>query len=58
MDWTEVPLGVRAILIVAAAAVAWMSIRFVLRITMRLFALGCLGVAVLVVIGGIAGWLG
>jgi hypothetical protein len=25
---------------------------------MRLFALGCLGVAVLVVIGGIAGWLG
>jgi hypothetical protein len=58
MDWTEVPLGVRAILIVAAAAVAWMSIRFVLRITMRLFALGCLGLAVLVVIGGIAGWLG
>jgi hypothetical protein len=58
MDWTEVPLGVRAILIVAAAAVAWMSIRFVLRITMRLFALGCLGVAVVVVIGGIAGWLG
>jgi hypothetical protein len=58
MDWTEVPLGVRAILVVAAAAVAWMSIRFVLRITMRLFALGCLGLAVLVVIGGIAGWLG
>lgn len=58
MDWTEVPLGVRAILVVAGAAVAWMSIRFVLRITMRLFALGCLGLAVLVVIGGIAGWLG
>ena len=58
MDWTEVPLGVRAILLVVAAAVAWMSIRFVLRITMRLFALGCLGLAVLVVIGGIAGWLG
>ncbi len=58
MNWTEVPLGVRAILVVAAAAVDWMSIRFVLRITMRLFALGCLGLAVLVVIGGIAGWLG
>lgn len=58
MDWTEAPLGVRAVLIVAAAVAAWISIRFVLRITMRLFALGCLGLAVLVVIGGVAGWLG
>ena len=57
MAWTEVPLGVRAILVVAVAAMAWFSIRFVLRITMRLFALGCLGLAVLVIVGGIAGWL-
>jgi len=58
MDWTEAPLAVRAILVIAAAVAAWISIRFVLRITMRLFALGCLGLAVLVVIGGVAGWLG
>jgi len=58
MDWTEAPLGIRAVLIVAGAVAAWISIRFVLRITMRLFALGCLGLAVLVVIGGVAGWLG
>jgi hypothetical protein len=42
---------------VAIAAAAWVSLRFVLRITMRLFALGCLGLAVLVVISSLAGWL-
>lgn len=57
MNWTDTPFAVRAILIVAAAVAAWISIRFVMRITMRLFALGCLGLAVLVVIGGVAGWL-
>ena len=58
MDWTEAPLAVRVVAIVAAAVAAWISIRSVLRITLRLFALGCLGLAVLVVIGGVAGWLG
>ncbi len=57
MNWTDAPFAVRAVLIVAAAVAAWISIRFVMRITMRLFALGCLGLAVLVVIGGVAGWL-
>lgn len=58
MDWAEAPVAIRGILIVAAALMAWMVLKVVLRITLRLFTIGCLGIAIVLVIGGIAGWLG
>ena len=58
MELGEVPGAVKAVFVIVAAVVAWVAIRFALRVALRFVAVGCLAIAALVVIGGLAGWLG
>jgi hypothetical protein len=44
------------LLIVAAVAVGWTVLRFVLKLTARLFAIGCGLLLALVAIGWFIGW--
>jgi len=57
MDFAEIPAGLRAVLIIVGAIVAWFVLRFALKFTVRIFTLGCAAVAVLLVIGGLVTWL-
>ena len=57
MDFAEVPVAFKAVIVIVGAVIAWMVLRFALRFTMRLFTLGCAAVAVLVIIGGLVTWL-
>ena len=58
MDLADIPAVIKAIFVIAAAVVAWFALRFALQIALRFVAIGCLAIAALVVIGGIAGWIG
>ncbi len=57
MNLPEVPTLVQGVAILVGAFVGWMALRIVLKVTARLFTVGCVAVLVLIVIGGIAGWL-
>jgi hypothetical protein len=57
MDFAEIPVAIKAVVVIVGAVVAWMVLRVALRFTIRLFTLGCAAVAVLLVIGGIVTWL-
>jgi hypothetical protein len=57
MDFAEIPVAVRAVVVIVGAVIAWFVLRIALRFTIRIFTLGCAAVAVLVVIGGIVTWL-
>ncbi len=58
MDFAEVPAVLKAVVVIVGAIIAWMVLRVALRFTVRLFTLGCAAIAVLLIIGGIATWLG
>ncbi|MFV1859367.1 MAG: hypothetical protein ACC647_08455 [Anaerolineales bacterium] len=58
MDFAEVPAILKAVVVIVGAIIAWMVFRVALRFTVRLFTLGCAAIAVLLIIGGIATWLG
>ena len=58
MDFAEIPVAIKAVVVIVGAVVAWMVLRVALRFTVRLFTLGCAAVVVLLVIGGLATWLG
>lgn len=58
MQFSELPTVLQAIALVVGATVAWLALRFALKVTVRLFAVGCLAIAVLVLLGGLAGWIG
>jgi hypothetical protein len=58
MDFADIPVAVRAVIVIVGAVVAWMVLRVALRFTMRLFTLGCAALAILLVVGGIVTWLG
>ncbi len=57
MDFAEIPVAVRAVVVMVGAVLGWMVLRVALRFTVRLFTLGCAAVAVLVIVGGIFTWL-
>ncbi len=57
MDFAEIPVAVRAVVVMVGAVLGWMVLRVALRFTVRLFTLGCAAVAVLVIVGGIVTWL-
>ena len=57
MDFAEIPVAVRAVVVILGAIIAWFVLRVALRFTVRLFTLGCAAVAVLVIVGGIVTWL-
>ena len=57
MDFAEIPVAVRAVVVIVGAVLGWMVLRVALRFTVRLFTLGCAAVAVLVIVGGIVTWL-
>jgi hypothetical protein len=57
MEFAELPTALQAVALVVAALVAWTVLRIALKFTVRIFTMGCMAVAVLVVIGGIAGWI-
>jgi hypothetical protein len=46
------------ILVLAILAVAWIILRTILKLTLRLFRIGCLVILALVVLGWIAGYIG
>ncbi len=58
MDFAEIPVAIKAVVVIVGAVVAWMVLRVALRFTVRIFTLGCAAVVVLLVIGGLATWLG
>lgn len=58
MDFAELPTAVQAIALVIGALVAWTVLRLALRFTVRIFTLGCLAIAVVIVVGGLVGWIG
>lgn len=58
MHFSELPTFLQAVALVGVAFVAWIALRFALKVTVRLFTVGCLAIAVLVLIGGLAGWIG
>lgn len=58
MHFSELPTLLQAAGLIVAAFVAWIALRFALRVTVRLFAIGCLAIAVLVLVGGLVGWIG
>jgi hypothetical protein len=58
MQFAELPTALQAIALVVGAFVAWTVLRLALRFTVRIFTLGCLAIAVVVVVGGIVGWIG
>lgn len=58
MQFSELPTALQAVTLVIGAFVAWFALRFALRVTVRLFAVGCLAIAALVLLGGLAGWIG
>ena len=57
MNLPEVPTLVQGVAILVGAFLGWMALRIVLKVTARLFTVGCVAVLVLIAIGGIAGWL-
>ncbi len=57
MDFAEIPVAVRAVVVMVGAVLGWMVLRVALKFTVRLFTLGCAAVAVLVIVGGIVTWL-
>ncbi len=57
MDFAEIPVAIKAVVVIVGAVVAWMVLRVALRFTVRLFTLGCAALAVLLVVGGIVTWL-
>ena len=57
MDFAEIPVAVKAVVVIVGAIIAWFVLRVALRFTIRLFTLGCAALAVLLVIGGIVTWL-
>ena len=58
MDFAEIPVVVKAVVVMVGAVIAWFVLRIALRFTIRIFTLGCAAIAVLLVIGGIVTWLG
>ncbi len=58
MQFSELPILLQAAALVVGAFIAWFALRFALKLTVRLFAMGCLAIAVLVLVGGLAGWIG
>ncbi len=57
MDFAEIPVAVRAVVVIVGAVIAWFVLRVALRFTIRLFTLGCAALAVLVIVGGLVTWL-
>ena len=57
MEFADIPVAARAVVILIGAVVAWMVLRIALRFTIRLFTIGCLAIAVIAIIGGLASWL-
>ncbi len=57
MDFAEIPVAVKAVVVIVGAIIAWFVLRIALRFTIRLFTLGCAAVAVLVIVGGLVTWL-
>jgi hypothetical protein len=49
---------VNILLILAAAAVLWTVVRGVLRLTARLFSIGCLALVGIAALAWILGWVG
>ena len=58
MTLPDIPTVFRVILIVVALAFGWMIFRLALKVTAKLFAVGCFALLALGVIGFFAGWLG
>ena len=58
MTLPDIPTIFRVILIVVALAFGWMIFRLALKVTAKLFAVGCFALLALGVIGFFAGWLG
>jgi hypothetical protein len=57
MTLPDLPSIGQGIVILLGALVGWLVLKATLRVTARLFTVGCLALVVLVVIGGLAGWL-
>jgi hypothetical protein len=57
MTLPDLPTIGQGIAIVLGALVGWFVLKATLRVTARLFTVGCLVLVGLVVIGGLAGWL-
>jgi hypothetical protein len=57
MTLPDLPTIGQGIAIVLGALVGWFVLKATLRVTARLFTVGCLALVVLVVVGGLAGWL-
>jgi hypothetical protein len=51
VDWVALGIGL------AVLAVGWVILKSVLRLTMRIFTLGCTGLVVLAIIGAVLVWL-
>lgn len=57
MTLPDLPTISQGIAIVLGALVGWLVLKFALRVTARLFTVGCLALVALAVIGGLVGWL-
>ena len=57
MTLPDLPTFGQGIAILLGALVGWFVLKAALRVTARLFTVGCLALVVLVVVGGLAGWL-
>ncbi len=57
MEMITGPLALKIFLAVIALALVWAIVRAVLKITMKLFAAGCVVLAVLVGIAWLVGWI-
>ena len=57
MDFAEIPVVIKAMVVIVGAVIAWFVLRIALRFTIRIFPLGCAAFAVLLVIGGLVTWL-
>jgi hypothetical protein len=57
MTLPDLPTIGQGLAIVLGALVGWFVLKMALRVTARLFTVGCLVLVALVVIGGLAGWL-
>ena len=57
MTLPDLPTIGQGIAIVLGALVGWFVLKTALRVTARLFTVGCLVLVALIVIGGLAGWL-
>ncbi len=57
MDFAEIPVAVKAVVVIVGAVIAWFVLLVAIMLNIRVFTLGCAAVAVLLVLGGIVTWL-